>query len=540
MRVIQTNLRLFCIRFSIVMAVCCLACGAYGLPDGRPAGVWYGTEAPKPKSTAAIRLATYNVENLFDPDDDPGLSGEFDDAAEQTSESRLKALAATIRKLDADVLCLQEVESQKCLEWFRDKYLADFGYKHIVSLDAGYYRGIEQSVLSRFPIKEAHVLGGSDYGLDDMEIRRTPVLAEQLGGEWAPLNPQSGHHFQRAPLIATVQVSEAYALTVAVVHFKAGGYAHQRELEALKLGDVVSRLLHEDPSRNMAVLGDFNATPNAMSVKALRSGELGLVSAYDFRWDRAAPFATYTTHASSRPLDYILMSRGLAADCSPSSYFVLGTLHAPSNWDYRRAKEIPPPDGYASDHYPVVIDLLPSPDRGPGDYKPEANSPGSGDVGSSERTANGATGPDAGATQGKAGPERDGGAGTAGAIAVANPKPPGLKLRPLSKGAASSDDVRLAEQLVDAGWIFRMPRPKSSQAAWGVRNARTTWWVGYWANGKTKQTSEAQPTISNGFVGDGKGSESWRRGGSPARPTFIEWLCSEADGIEPESVSGTK
>jgi hypothetical protein len=88
-----------------------------------------------------------------------------------------------------------------------------------------------------------------------------------------------------------------------------------------------------------------------------------------------------------------------------------------------------------------------------------------------------------------------------------------------------------------AGWTHIMPQPKSPQAAWGNRDGRTTWWVGYWINVKTDSTSSIQPTKDNTggqWVGDSKGVRYWRRGGSPPRPTKIEWLCSNSDGIPPE------
>ncbi len=505
---------------------------AKGAPDGRAAGIWYGVEVPRPKAPGAVRLATYNVENLFDGDDDPTLSGANEDLSEQTSESRLRGLAEVIRKLDADVLCLEEVESLKCLEWFRDKYLNGLGYKHAASIDAGYYRGVEQSILSRFPISDAHVFADAQNKLDDAEVQRTPERAAQLGGNWSEKNPQSGHYFQRAPLVANLRIGEKYSLTVIVAHFKAGSYAHQRELEAIRILDVVSGLLRDDPSKNLAVVGDFNATPNAMSVKALRLSDVGLVSAYDFRFDLQAPFAAYATHATGRPLDYILMSKGLAADCVPSSYFVLGTLHPASTWDYRRAKEIPAPDGYASDHYPVVVDFSPMLDKGPSEFHPPRlasdsatsvapSTLGTGEIDSvqpSQRESHG----DAAMTHDR--------------IPLAAAKPAGLKLRPLTSRVVPEADAKLAEQLVDAGWTYRMPRPKSSQAAWGVRNARTTWWNGYWVNSKSSKTSASQPLASDGFAGDGKGGESWRRGGSPVRPSIVEWLCSDTEGVEPESI----
>ena len=88
------------------------------------------TPAPK-KAKGSVRLAAFNVENLFDGKDDPTLSGEYDDIKMTTDETRLKNLAAAIKSLDADVLALEEIESEECLKWFRDTYLKDLGYDHL-------------------------------------------------------------------------------------------------------------------------------------------------------------------------------------------------------------------------------------------------------------------------------------------------------------------------------------------------------------------------------------------------------------------------
>ena len=120
----------------------------------------YGMSRPMPRAKGAIRIAAYNVLNLFDHVDDPMLSGEHDDLKMATSDDRCRGLAAAIRAVDADIISLEEVESLECLTWFRDTYLADLGYKYIASHDAGYYRGVEQSVLSRFPITDSKVWPG--------------------------------------------------------------------------------------------------------------------------------------------------------------------------------------------------------------------------------------------------------------------------------------------------------------------------------------------------------------------------------------------
>src|SRR5436190_24378787 len=63
------------------------------------------------------------------------------------------------------------------------------------------------------------------------------------------------------------------------------------------------------------------------------------------------------------------------------------------------------------------------------------------------------------------------------------------------RGGISCDETTLAAASVLAkdGWIYVMPKPKSPQAAWGNRDGRTTWWVGYWTNARTKATSGKQP-----------------------------------------------
>jgi len=95
--------------------------------------------------------------------------------------------------------------------------------------------------------------------------------------------------------------------------------------------------------------------------------------------------------------------------------------------------------------------------------------------------------------------------------------------------------IDIALEMQKQGWVYVMPRPKSKQAGWGKTNGRTTWWVGYWLNEKTKQHSSTIPMLKDGaYVGDGKSGPGWRRGGSPRRPTKLEWLLSKSGGISPK------
>lgn len=95
---------------------------------------------------------------------------------------------------------------------------------------------------------------------------------------------------------------------------------------------------------------------------------------------------------------------------------------------------------------------------------------------------------------------------------------------------ASPAEILLAKKIRAAGWMYIMPRPKSNQARWGNSDGRTTWWHGYWENRDERTYSRSTPAEADGFRGDGIHDTGWRRGGSPRRPSAIEWLCSVSGG----------
>jgi endonuclease/exonuclease/phosphatase family metal-dependent hydrolase len=312
------------------------------------AAIRFGLAKPLPKSKDAIRLATYNTLNLFDHVDDPALQGEYDDLKMATPLERCQSLAQTIRALDADIIGLQEVESLEALQWFRDTFLKDSGYKYMASIDVGYYRGVECSVLSRFEITSAKVW--LNESLDN-------VKREGDGWAAAPTGPLKASTFQRSPLMVNIKTSKEYELTVFCLHHKAGrDFNYQREAEAIRVAEFLDDIRRADPRRNIVVMGDFNAAPSDKSVRVyLRAGMIDVL-AHRF-WQGDGPeVAQYKTHESDRVLDYILLNSAAHRELVIGSPFVLGTIARQPGQDYTSTPE---PPGYASDHYPVVIDLEP-------------------------------------------------------------------------------------------------------------------------------------------------------------------------------------
>ncbi len=305
------------------------------------------TEAPA-KREGTIRLATYNVENLFDGVDDPALSGRYEDIDDEKPEAELVAVAAAIRALDADVLALQEIESEAVITGFRDTYLSDMGYEHLASIDAGDERGIEQAVLSRFPITKVENWPRRELG---------GVHPEQWGDD-VNYNAGAPIRFHRSPLRVDVEApgtvtgGEPYGLTLYVVHAKSGGPGeYWRQAEAAALTEIIRAQLAAEPLANIAVIGDFNALLNDRSVQWIV-----WTGFHDALGASGVPGPAFVTHESGRKIDHILAHQNLLPEIVPGSGFVLGTPALPEGLDWRESWR---PEGYASDHYPVAVDIRP-------------------------------------------------------------------------------------------------------------------------------------------------------------------------------------
>ncbi len=304
----------------------------------------FGIESATAKPDGAVRIATYNILNLFDDVDDPALSGERHEDIDDTKalHERL-AVAKAIRDLDADVLALQEIESLDALIWFKDEFLAGMGYDHVASIDAGDARGIEQAVLSRHPILHTEnwpqkPLGGihpDNYG---------PRAKNWYAGQ--PIN------FHRSPLRVDINLgadTDPQPLTLFVVHHKSGRYSgYWREAEARGAVELLARLAQDHPDRPVIVLGDFNALPTDTSVKTYLDAGLDDIFA------NRKQTSEIVTHESGRRIDLILANKPAMAHLLANQAFVLGTPARPQGINWR---DLPTFPGLASDHYPVAVDM---------------------------------------------------------------------------------------------------------------------------------------------------------------------------------------
>ncbi len=307
------------------------------------AAVDAATDLPPIPTRAAdvLRVCSYNVENLFDDHDDPQLSEHYEDADATKPIAHVEAVAAVLRAIDADVVALQEIESERALRAFHDKHLAGLGYRHVVSLDAGDERGIEPALLSRHPVVAVEnwprlVLGGEQPAM--IEDRENPLAGEPLV-------------YHRTPLSVTVEVptegGDAIRVTFFVVHQKSGrASGYWREAEAKRTAARVARLRADRP-HHVIVLGDFNCSTSDPGLMPFL--EIGLRDVFP---ERPAS-EDLSTHSSGRTIDYVLVTPELRRHVHGRP-FVVKTPARPRGSDWSMT---PHPEGYASDHFPVVVDL---------------------------------------------------------------------------------------------------------------------------------------------------------------------------------------
>ncbi|MBI3927545.1 MAG: endonuclease/exonuclease/phosphatase family protein [Armatimonadetes bacterium] len=289
-----------------------------------PGGPWTVAEHPP---GSGLRLATWNVHNFFDETDDP-----YADEVPSPSavEAKMDALASVLRRLDADVLGLQEVEKRDLLQRLIDTRLKELGYGYFV-LEEGndQARGIDVALVSRVPLKRV--------------LSHKNLVLPRVAG-----TPQ-GYRFSRDCL--EVHLGGELPMVVMVNHFKAsGGRGTERGSDAKRRAQAlgVAQLLSDQEGARVAVLGDFNDAYDSWSLEPLRErlldplGHLSLEQGYTLRY-RGRPMI----------LDHILINEALAPCVDRKSSGV-----------YRSAEV-----RAASDHFPVYLELRP-PAKGQGKGKP--------------------------------------------------------------------------------------------------------------------------------------------------------------------------
>ena len=270
-------------------------------------------DAPEP---VPLRVADFNAHDFFD---------DHADAVEQVLtaaeyQAKLAAVGAVLLSLAADVVVLQEIESQRVLDDLAAGPLASLGYGARVLAPTNDPRGIHVAALSRVAFDKV-VSHANDYFT--------------LAGTTTPQ-----HKYARDCLELHLSYGGRQVVLLGV-HFRSKVVPDdpdKRLAEAQHTRAVADALTTASPSLAVLVLGDFNDTPGSPPVLAVVGAAPSL---FADSAEKVAPLAdawTYTYSGQHQLIDHQMASPGLALLLDPAAVAI------PHGADV----------GKASDHAPVL------------------------------------------------------------------------------------------------------------------------------------------------------------------------------------------
>ena len=242
----------------------------------------------------SLRVGFWNVENLFDLEDDPTTRDEEfalggrKNVTQEIYDLKLKNCSYVLADLNADVLGLCEVENYFVLDELNDAFTGrDYKIIHYDSPDS---RGIDNAllydpnvfnVISSTPIQNT---------LPDGNLTRDILYVK---GEYA-----------------------GYTLHIFVNHWPSnyGGKKKaipKRRSTARLLANEVAKLLSEDPDADILLMGDFNEDPTDDNVRILKSVNMTSMMASMMGQRKVG---TYVYKGVDYFLDQIIISDGLNDD----------------------------------------------------------------------------------------------------------------------------------------------------------------------------------------------------------------------------------
>ena len=290
-----------------------------------------------------ITVATWNVENFVDAHDNPYIDNSRENSPGESMYGRFDLLVKGLRSLDADVVVLQEIESEAFVMDIAENHLSDMGYEFFTATESpDWFQNVV--LMSRVPLGVVESYADVVTPVEGITAENGDPAAQSL----------TNNRIWRAEVFARPD----YAIHVVGAHLKAGRGTRNA---GWRIGQI--RLLHErfnnllatDPNANILVAGDLNSLNNSPELRLLlnhpaRPAPDSLTAGTaDWNAEFADPLHgtdtfTHSSDAPERQLDYILVNEGARPELVPGSAEVAYPLNESDMIKL-------------SDHLPVVIQL---------------------------------------------------------------------------------------------------------------------------------------------------------------------------------------
>ena len=291
-------------------------------------------------SRDTVRIATWNVENFVDRHDDPYVDVERENEPGPEIEARIERLAQAIRRMNADVVVLQEFESEAFLQRVVEEHLPESGYRFFASTESPtWFQNVV--VMSRYPLGVLHSYADVTTPIEGFTAENGEPAATSL--------------INHRLWLVEVQLRPGDRLHLVGAHLKAGGSPRDR---AWRIGQIrflhteLVRLLADRPTADILVAGDLNATANSPELRlllntptrpapdSLRPGTEGWRAQFRDPLHGTDTF-TFPSDAPNRELDYLLPNSHLQPELLDGSIRVASPLSSSAM-------------AATSDHLPVV------------------------------------------------------------------------------------------------------------------------------------------------------------------------------------------
>ncbi|RED93217.1 endonuclease/exonuclease/phosphatase family protein [Marinoscillum furvescens] len=254
--------------------------------------------------TPTFSLLSWNVEHFLDPYDDPYIDNQRENNPPENMQLRRALLIEALRKADADVVLLQEFESAKYLKQLADDSLSGMGYTFFADIPShGWYMNVV--LMSRFPLGEI-----SGYG------NVTTPLPDYLDEEG---KKETQSHINTRMWTIEVFPAAAYHFLLTGVHLKAGRGPRNIAMRKGQINYLVSQwneALAANPSANMIMAGDLNATPDSEELSLLQTNKQ-LIAPFTDPIDTAV--YSHPADEPRRRLDYLLVNENMLPEMQPES-----------------------------------------------------------------------------------------------------------------------------------------------------------------------------------------------------------------------------
>ncbi len=370
-------------------------------------------------SMTRLRLATFNIENLFTRQDfnaflrgpgsreagylapivqfiadygDADLSRfeEFRQLVRTASiaqdDDKRQHTALALAALDADVVALQEVDSHATLVRFLDAYYAKLGetpFRHAVLHEGNDIRGIDVAVIARpdWPIYTRSHADLTPSWVDDKPTGLNLLAAYPRAKETA--DKMRGQRIFRRDCLE-VKLTRV-PVSVFNCHFKSmGGGRNEsigmRQLEAITVREIINRTFPDPADALWCVAGDLNDYQRVIKVRKATAAdgsrledvetvaESGVdplladgfgVNLLDLLPERDRWTHYYASDAHKTQIDYLIASPALAARVRglPEVIRAGQPFRVPNTDAFRRFPRVGWDRPKASDHCPVVVEF---------------------------------------------------------------------------------------------------------------------------------------------------------------------------------------